>query len=98
MSRAALRTFRRYPTLHVRIAGDDGEVALETPFVFVGNNPYGGDGVGASRARAARRGQAGRAHGAGDDPARTRSASRLLAALGRLDDARRRVARGAARS
>jgi len=30
MSRAALRTFRRYPTLHVRITGDDGEIALET--------------------------------------------------------------------
>jgi diacylglycerol kinase family enzyme len=46
MSRAALRTFRRYPTLHVRIAGDDGEIELETPFVFVGNNAYGGDGAG----------------------------------------------------
>jgi diacylglycerol kinase family enzyme len=45
MARAALRTFRRFPTLHVRIAGDDGETALETPFVFVGNNPYGGESV-----------------------------------------------------
>jgi diacylglycerol kinase family enzyme len=52
MSRAALRTFRRFPTLHVRIAADDGEMALETPFVFVGNNVYGGEGVRASeRAR-----------------------------------------------
>ena len=46
MSRAALRTFRRFPTLDVRIAGDDGELQLETPFVFVGNNVYGGEGMG----------------------------------------------------
>ena len=31
--------------VHVRIASDDGEIALETPFVFVGNNVYGGEGV-----------------------------------------------------
>ena len=31
-------------------------VPLETPFVFVGNNVYGGEGVEASAARAARRG------------------------------------------
>ena len=47
MARAALRTFRRYPTLRVRLAGDDGEVALETPFVFVGNNVYADRGLGA---------------------------------------------------
>jgi diacylglycerol kinase family enzyme len=45
MSRAALRTFRRFPTVHVRIASDEGEIGLETPFVFVGNNVYGGEGV-----------------------------------------------------
>ena len=52
MARASLRTFRRFPTLRVHIDGDDGEVDLETPFVFVGNNAYGGEGVAASeRAR-----------------------------------------------
>jgi len=52
MARATVDTFRRFPTLHVRIAADDGEVVLETPFVFVGNNVYGGDGAGAGeRAR-----------------------------------------------
>jgi diacylglycerol kinase family enzyme len=49
MARAALRTFRRFPTMRVRIAADDGEVALETPFVFVGNNPYGGGSAGPGR-------------------------------------------------
>jgi diacylglycerol kinase family enzyme len=45
MARAALHTFRRFPTVHVRIAADVGELDLETPFVFVGNNVYGGEGV-----------------------------------------------------
>jgi diacylglycerol kinase family enzyme len=47
MTRAALRTFRRYPTMRVRLAGDEGELALETPFVFVGNNVYAGQGLAA---------------------------------------------------
>jgi diacylglycerol kinase family enzyme len=49
MTRAALRTFRSLPTLHVRLAGDDGEIELDTPFVFVGNNVYAAEGLGASR-------------------------------------------------
>jgi diacylglycerol kinase family enzyme len=49
MTRAALRTFRRFPTLRVRLAGDDGEIELETPFVFVGNNAYTGEGLAALR-------------------------------------------------
>jgi diacylglycerol kinase family enzyme len=49
MTRAAARTFRSFPTLHVRLAGDDGEIELDTPFVFVGNNAYAAEGLGASR-------------------------------------------------
>jgi diacylglycerol kinase family enzyme len=86
MARASLRTFRRFPTLHVHIDGDDGAVDLETPFVFVGNNAYGGEGVATSeRARL----DAGRL-GVITAEATTRGeAVRLavLAALGRLDDA-----------
>ena len=87
MSRAALRTFRRYPTLHVRIAGDDGEdVRLETPFVFVGNNRYGGDGVKPSERTRLDGGEL----GVLTAQATTRRAAlrvALLAALGRLDEA-----------
>lgn len=45
MARAALRTFRRFPTMRAHIDGDDGAIDLETPFVFVGNNVYGGGEV-----------------------------------------------------
>jgi diacylglycerol kinase family enzyme len=45
MARAALRTFSSFPTVHVHIDGGDGAIDIETPFVFVGNNPYGGEGV-----------------------------------------------------
>jgi diacylglycerol kinase family enzyme len=47
MARAALRTFRRFPTLRVHIDGDDGAIDIETPFVFVGNNVYRAEGPGA---------------------------------------------------
>jgi diacylglycerol kinase family enzyme len=49
MLRASLRTFRQFPTLRVHIDGDDGSIDLETSFVFVGNNPYGGEGIAASQ-------------------------------------------------
>ena len=87
MAHAALRTFRRFPTLQVRIDGDDGEIALETPFVFVGNNPYGGESV--------RPGQRERLDGGRlgvlTVRATTRSAAvrvALAAAVGRLDSSR----------
>ena len=86
MARAALRTFRRFPTLHVRVAGDDGEIELETPFVFVGNNAYGGDGVGAGeRARL----DGGRLGVVTAEATTRRQAARIaaLTALGRLDAA-----------
>jgi diacylglycerol kinase family enzyme len=84
MVRASLRTFRRFPTLHVQIAGDDGDIRLETPFVFVGNNPYGGEGVGAlARARL----DCGRLGVLTAEATTRREAFRVavLAALGRLD-------------
>ena len=37
---AALRVFRRHPTVRVRIGVGDQTVLRTTPFVFVGNNPY----------------------------------------------------------
>ena len=86
MAHASLRTFRRFPTLRVRIEGDDGEIALETPFVFVGNNPYGGENV--------RPGQRERLDGGRlgvlTAEATSRSAAvrvALAAAVGRLDSA-----------
>jgi diacylglycerol kinase family enzyme len=85
MAQAALRTFRRFPTLHVRIEGDAGRLAAETPFVFVGNNVYGGEGVRASqRARL----DGGRLGVLTAEATTRREALRvaLLAALGRLDD------------
>ena len=84
MARAALRTFRRFPTLSVQIDGDDGEMRLETPFVFVGNNPYGGEDVKASqRARL----DSGRLGVLTAEATTRREAVRvaLLAALGRLE-------------
>ena len=86
MVRASLRTFRRFPTLRVRIDGDDGAVDLETSFVFVGNNAYGGDGVAASQ-RAGLDG--GRLGVITAETTTRREAMRiaLQAALGRLDDA-----------
>jgi diacylglycerol kinase family enzyme len=48
-ARAALRTFRRLPTVRARLAVDDGEIELVTPFVFVGNNAYVGEGMEALR-------------------------------------------------
>ncbi len=86
MSRAALRTFRRYPTLHVRIAGDDGEIALETPFVFVGNNAYGGEGAGAGERP---RLDGGRLGVLTAEATTRRQALRIaaLAAIGRIDAA-----------
>ena len=86
MGRAALRTFRRFPTLRVRIAGDDGAVDLETPFVFVGNNPYGGENVGPGQRERLDGGRL----GVLTAEAPTRSAAvrtALAAALGRLDAA-----------
>ena len=86
MARAALRTFRRYPTLSVHIDGDDGAILLETPFVFVGNNPYGGDDVKASqRARL----DSGRLGVLTAEVTTRRHAVWVaaLAALGRLEDA-----------
>jgi diacylglycerol kinase family enzyme len=86
MARAALRTFRRFPTVTVRVEGDGDEVRLRTPFVFVGNNPYGGEGVKPTeRARL----DAGRLGVITAEAATRREAMRLalLAALGRLDDA-----------
>jgi diacylglycerol kinase family enzyme len=85
MARASLRTFRRFPTLRVHIDGDDGELDLETPFVFIGNNAYGGEGVGASeRARL----DGGRLGVLTAEATTRREALRiaLLAASGRLDD------------
>jgi diacylglycerol kinase family enzyme len=49
MARASLVTFRLFPTLHVRLAGDIGELEVETPLVFVGNDVYAGEGLGALR-------------------------------------------------
>jgi diacylglycerol kinase family enzyme len=86
MARASLRTFRRFPTMRVHIAGDDGEVDLETPFVFVGNNAYGGEGVAASeRARL----DGGRLGVLTAKATTRREALRVAvrAAFGRLDDA-----------
>jgi diacylglycerol kinase family enzyme len=86
MARASLRTFRRFPTLHVHIDGDDGAVDLETPFVFVGNNAYGGEGVAAfERARL----DGGRLGVITAEATTRREAVRLalLAALRRLDSA-----------
>jgi diacylglycerol kinase family enzyme len=88
MARAALRTFRHFPTLSVRIEGEGEEVRLETPFVFVGNNPYGGDGVGPSERARLDSGKL----GVLTAQTTTRSAAlrvALFAALGRLgeDDA-----------
>ena len=37
---AAVAVLRRYPLLDVRLSLDEGEFALRTPFVFVGNNEY----------------------------------------------------------
>lgn len=85
MARATLRTFKRFPTLHVHIEGDDGRLDLETPFVFVGNNAYGGKGVGASeRARL----DGGRLGVVTTEATTRREALRVaaLAALGRLGD------------
>ena len=86
MARAALRTFRRFPTMRVHIDGDDGAVDLETPFVFVGNNPYGGEGVGGLRRERLDTGRLGVLTAAATS---RREALRIaaLAALGRLDDA-----------
>jgi diacylglycerol kinase family enzyme len=86
MLRAALRTFRRFPTLRVHVSGDDGELRLETPFVFVGNNVYGGEGVGALERKRLDSGRL----GVLTAEATTRSEAlriALLAALGRLDTA-----------
>lgn len=85
MARAALRTFRRFPTMRVRIAGDDGALALETPFVFVSNNVYADQGLGAPKRE---RLDAGRL-GVLTAEATSRSAAiriAFLAALGRLGD------------
>lgn len=86
MARAALHTFRRYPTLRVRLAGDDGELALEAPFVFVGNNVYADRGLGAPKRE---RLDAGRL-GVLTARATTRRAAlrvAVLAAVGHLDAA-----------
>jgi diacylglycerol kinase family enzyme len=86
MARAALRTFHRFPTVTVRVEGDGDEVRLRTPFVFVGNNPYGGEGVKPTeRARL----DTGRLGVITAEATTRREATRLalLAALGRLDDA-----------
>ena len=37
---AALAMLRRYPFLEVRLSADGTDLALRTPFVFVGNNEY----------------------------------------------------------
>jgi diacylglycerol kinase family enzyme len=86
MTRAALRTFRRYPTMRVRLAGDDGAVALETPFVFVGNNLYADRGLGAPQRE---RIDAGRLGVITARATTRRDALRVvvLGAVGRLDDA-----------
>ena len=86
MTRAAARTFRRYPTMRVRLAGDDGELALETPFVFVGNNVYADRGLGAPQRERLDAG----CLGVLTVRATTRRAAlrvAALGALGRLDDA-----------
>jgi diacylglycerol kinase family enzyme len=86
MARAALHTFRRFPTLRVRIAGDKREVALETPFVFVGNNPYGGETVSPGRRERLDGGRL----GVLTAEATTRGAAvrvALAAVVGRLDSA-----------
>jgi diacylglycerol kinase family enzyme len=85
MSRAALRTFRRFPTLHVRIDGDDGGVEIETPFVFVGNNVYADQGLGAPQRERLDGGRL----GVLTAEATTRSQAlriAFLAAIGRLGD------------
>jgi diacylglycerol kinase family enzyme len=86
MARAALRTFRRFPTLRVRIDGDDGAIDIETPFVFVGNNVYRAEGPGALARERLDRGRLGVITA---ETTRRREAVRVavLAALGRLDDA-----------
>jgi diacylglycerol kinase family enzyme len=84
MARAALRTFRQFPTLNVRIEGEGEGVRLETPFVFVGNNRYGGDGVKPSERARLDGGEL----GVLTAQATTRRAAlrvALLAALGRLE-------------
>ena len=68
----------------MHIDGDDGALDLETPFVFVGNNAYGGDGVPASgRARL----DSGRLGVLTAETTTRRQALRIamLAALGRFD-------------
>ena len=92
MARAALRTFRRFPTLRVRVAADDGEIDLETPFVFVGNNPLRGRERRARPAGAPRRRPPRCGHGRGDDA--PRGAARGARGGGR---APRRRERGVAR-
>ena len=84
MARAALRTFRRFPTLRVHIDGDDGELDLETPFVFVGNNVYRAE---ARSALARARLDGGRLGVLTAETTTRRQALRIavLAALGRFD-------------
>jgi diacylglycerol kinase family enzyme len=86
MVRAALRTFRRFPAMRVHIDGDDGAIVLETPFVFVGNNPYGGEGLLRLRRERLDTGRLGVITAAATS---RRAVLRVVAraVLGRLDDA-----------
>lgn len=43
MASASLGVLRRFPLLHVALALDGEEMHVETPFIFVGNNPYAMD-------------------------------------------------------
>jgi diacylglycerol kinase family enzyme len=46
---ALLRTWRRYPTVTVRMAVDGVPLVAETPFVFIGNGEYKAGGLGLGR-------------------------------------------------
>jgi diacylglycerol kinase family enzyme len=46
---AALRVFRRHPTVRVRIGVEDQSVLRTTPFVFIGNNRYEINGINLGR-------------------------------------------------
>jgi diacylglycerol kinase family enzyme len=43
---ALVRTWRRYPTVHVRMIVDGVPLVRRTPFVFVGNGEYRAEGLG----------------------------------------------------
>ncbi|HEX8501563.1 MAG TPA: diacylglycerol kinase family protein [Pyrinomonadaceae bacterium] len=44
-ARASLNVLRRYPFMYVRLDADGRRIVRKTPFVFVGNNEYGFEGL-----------------------------------------------------